>query len=169
MAKKSFDGASAHGRAPPPADKRFVKGVSGNPRGRPRGAVSLDAMTRKFALRRDGILIGGKKQRLSRLEIALQVLRAQAADGKPTAIRLVDELRAHVSAERPEQPGRGLLLVPAPLELEDYIAQEQARSKDAPMPSAAIDLRAEEFLKALNGEASEYGAALLAFHRKYNP
>jgi hypothetical protein len=169
MAKKSFDGASAIGRAPPPADRRFIKGKSGNPQGRPRGAVSLDTITRKFALRRDSISIGGKKQRLSRFEIALQVLKAQAADGKPTAIRLVDELRAHVSAERSEQPGRGLLLVPAPLELEDYIAQEQARTKDAPMPGTATDLQAEEFHKALNGEPSEYGAALLAFHRKYSP
>ncbi|SDH21454.1 hypothetical protein SAMN05216338_1006199 [Bradyrhizobium sp. Rc2d] len=168
MAKTSFRGASAPGRVPPPANKRFAKGISGNPNGRPRGAVSLDAMTRKFALRRDNISIGGKRQRLSRLEIALQVLRAQAADAKPTAIRLVDELRSHVWAGQSERPAGGILLVPAPLSLEEYIAQEQERTKDAPMPGTAIDLQAEEFLKAVNGEPSEYGAALLAFHCKYH-
>lgn len=170
MAKTSFRGASAPGRVPPPAIKRFAKGTSGNPRGRPRGAVSLDAITRKFALRGESISIGGKRQRLSRLEIALQVLRAQAADGKPTAIRLVDELRSHVLARRSERPEGGLLLVPAQCSFEEFIAQEQARTKDAPMPGgAAIDLEAEEFQKAVSGEASVYGAALLAFHRKYNP
>ena len=121
-------------------------------------------MTRKFALHQDTISIGGKQQRLSRLAIALQVLKAQAADGRPSAIRLIDELRAYVA---PASSRGGVLVVPAPMSDEELMAYEQEHSKDIPMPGSAINLQAEEFQKALQGEVSAYGAALLAFHRKY--
>lgn len=167
MARASTRGGSAEGRLPPPAETRFLKGTSGNPRGRPKGLVSLEAITRKFALRQRTISIGGKPQRLSALAITLQVLKAQAVDGKPTATRLINELRVRMSPAEPELDGK-LLLVPAPLSMEEYSARVEEQNKQAVEPGTAINLETEEFLKAVRGEPTELGQALLARHRKYH-
>jgi hypothetical protein len=167
MVKKSIDGASAPGRLPPPAATRFKKGQSANPRGRPKGARSIEAMTRNFALRTQPINIGGRPQRLCALEIALYILKAQAADGKPMAVRLLNQLRARII---PAASDSEVLLVPAALTAEEWIARVEENNKTAVEPGSAVNIEAEEFIKAAQGKsATELGAALLAHHRKYRP
>lgn len=168
MAKKSISGASAPGRVPPPAGTRFKKGQSGNPRGRPKGARGIEAITRSFALKRQTITIGGKLQRLSPLETALHILKALGANGKPAAVRYLNELRARVSPAAPEQPG-AVLLVPAPLTDAEWIARMEEENRNAVEPGSAINIEAEEFIKAVQGKPTELGEALLAQHRKYRP
>ncbi len=161
MAKMSTD------RSPPPEEHRFLKGKSGNPRGRPKGAVSLKQLTRKFARRQDSIRIDGESQKCSRLEITILMARALAAQGKPTAVRLVAELRARIAPPQPVA-GTGFLVVPEELTMEEYIAEMEEQNRNAVEPGTAINLAAEEFQKAARGEPTEYGEALLAFHRKYH-
>ena len=163
---KPSDGASAEGRLPPPAMTQFRKGTSGNPRGRPKGAVSIERLTRNFALKAQAVTMSGKPQRLSRLEIAIFKLKAVAAAGKPAAAALLNQLRGITAPKEPEQ-GRAFLFVRAPLTAEEWIAEVEAANKDKVEPGTELNVEAEEFLKAARGEPSPLGEALLAFHRKY--
>src|ERR1700759_112303 len=67
-----FDGASAKGRTPPPAEYLIPKGKSGNYKGRPKGAVSLNKLTKNVANRKIRAIVDGVKQ--NRTVIALVVL-----------------------------------------------------------------------------------------------
>ncbi|WP_354129831.1 hypothetical protein [Bradyrhizobium sp. RT3b] len=49
----------------------------------------------------------------------------------------------------------------------DWIAREEQRNKDKVEPGSAINLEAEEFIKAARGEPTVYGEALLEYYRKY--
>ena len=164
---KTSDGASAEGRVPPPAKTQFRKGRSGNPRGRPKGAVSIERLTRNFALRAQAVTISGKPERLSRLEIAILKLKALAATGKPAAAALLNQLRGVIAPKEPERKG-GFLIVPATAtSIEEFLAEEEERNKHRVEPGTEVNVEAEEFLKAARGEPSPLGEALLAFHRKY--
>lgn len=160
MAKMSTNA----GRVAPPQATRFRKGKSGNPAGRPKGSVSLEAMTRKFALKKEMIKIEGRPQRLTRLEITIRLLMAAAAQGKPSAVRQFVELSANAAAAGPKG---GFLLVPPELSHEEFRAMVEERNGDKVEPGTAINIEAEEFLKAVRGEPTELGEALRAFKRKY--
>jgi hypothetical protein len=162
---KVHSGTSAEGRIPPPANRRFRKGNSGNPQGRPKGSVSLDGLTRKFALKKQVVKIGGKRQKLSRLEIVVLKLTALAASGKPAAARLTHELRSLSSPREPDQP-YGVLLAPAQTTPEAFIAEQEELNKHRVEPGTEVNIENEEFMKAVRGELSPLGEALLAFHRK---
>jgi hypothetical protein len=133
MVKKSINGASAPGRLPPPAGTRFCKGQSGNPRGRPKGARSIEAMTRDFALRPQTMTVGGQSQRLCPLEIALYILQMQGADGKPMAVRLLNQLRTRIT---PAGSDSAVLLVPAALTEEEWIVRAKEKNRTASNPAA---------------------------------
>lgn len=60
----------------------------------------------------------------------------------------------------------GFLLVPEPLTPEEFYAEEEARNANRVEPGTAINIEAEEFPKAVRGEPTAYGEALLKFHRK---
>jgi hypothetical protein len=164
---KTSDGASAEGRVPPPGKAQFLKGRSGNPRGRPKGAVSIERLTRNFALKTQTVAISGELKRLSRLEIAILKLKAVAATGKPAAAALLNQLRGVTVPKERERQG-GFLMVPATLTQEEWIAKMRAVSKDSVEPGTEVNVEAEESGKAARGEPSPLGEALLAFHRKYS-
>jgi len=110
--EKSFDELS-HRRRPrhadssdkvgyrrPPEKTRFVKGRSGNPRGRRRGAKNFKAMLRKLLDETVVLEIDGKRQRMSLSDaIAIRLVRG-AASGN---LRNIDLLLMgdRLSAERP--------------------------------------------------------------------
>lgn len=127
----------------------------------------MTRLTRKFAHTQDSLRIGGDLEKRSRLEITILMARALAAQGKPTAVRLVAQLRAGIAQPEPAE-GTGFLVVPEELTMEELIAEIEGQNKNAVEPGTAINLQAEEFQKAARGEPSEYGDALLAFHRKYH-
>ncbi|MCP1834155.1 hypothetical protein J2R76_002492 [Bradyrhizobium sp. USDA 4532] len=80
-------------RRSPPVATQFRQGTSGNPKGRPKGAVSIERLTRLFALKTQRVGISGKTESMSRLEIAILKLKAVAATGHPAAAVLIDQLR----------------------------------------------------------------------------
>ena len=162
----SQNGGSASGRKPPPETTRFQKGQSGNPAGRPKGTVSVAAITKKVALSKIPLTLNGKRQTLTRLEIAVLKLKALAAGGSPGAAEELHKLR-NQAAPRQADRQAGVLLVPAEMPMEEYMRAEMERNKNKIEPGTATNLDAEEFIKAVRGEPSSYGKALLAHHRKY--
>ncbi len=84
------DYAVGYGR--PPADTRFRKGQSGNPRGRPKGIKSLaQLLTEKFA-RRVTVQENGRPRQMGMLEVLIQKLINDAARGNHRAMRMVLDL-----------------------------------------------------------------------------
>jgi hypothetical protein len=71
----------------PPANTRFKKGQSGNPRGRPKGALNLDTVLAR-ALREQVIVQeGGRRKKITKLEAAVKQLANKAASGDLAALR----------------------------------------------------------------------------------
>ena len=95
--EKPGSGTSAEGRTPPPPEKRFPKGRSGNPAGRPKGAISLSLLTRKVALKKHRVPIDGKTRRITLLELLIFKARAMAAGGHPGAAAQINWLRAQIA------------------------------------------------------------------------
>jgi hypothetical protein len=155
------------GRPPPPPEHRFLKGTSGNKRGRPKGAVSLKRITRKVALKKHAVMADGRSVRKTLLELVIEALISRAATGAPSMAALQNELRAKIRPTGEKQPG-GLLVVPAVLSPEEFIAQEEARNATARDPSTYVNHKSEEFCKAVRGIPTTLGEAILASHRRWD-
>lgn len=164
--RRPRQGASAPGRKPPPEETRFTKGQSGNPAGRPKGAVTISGITRKFASQKLSFEVSGRRQRLARLDIVLRQLVALAASGSAAAAEELHKLRTRV-APREADTKEAVLLVPEILMEQEWIARQEKRNKDKVEPGTAINFDAEEFIKAARGEPTVYGEVRLAHYRKY--
>jgi hypothetical protein len=92
-------------------------------------------------------------------------LTALAASGKPAAARLADELRTHSVPREPDHR-HGVLLVPGETTVEAFLAEEEERNKDRVEPGTEVNFEHEEYMKAVRGEPTALGEALLAFERK---
>ncbi|WP_128971368.1 DUF5681 domain-containing protein [Bradyrhizobium tropiciagri] len=154
-------------RRSPPIATQFRKGTSGNPKGRPKGAVSIERLTRQFALKTECVKIGGKTERMTRLEIAILKLKAVAATGNTAAAVQIEWLRGLTAPEALEIEGP-VLLSPEALTEEEWIKRQEEANKHKKEPGTEIDVETNEFLKAARGGPSPLGEALLAFHEKYS-
>jgi hypothetical protein len=165
--KKRGNGISAEGRTPPPAERRFSKGRSGNPAGRPKGSISLDNLTRKVALKKHRVPIDDKPCKITMLELLILKLKAMAASGHPGAAAQINWLKAQTELADTEVAEGGFLLVPAPVTPEEFIAELEVCNAGKVEPGTEINIEHEEFLKAVRGEASPLGEALRSFYKKY--
>jgi hypothetical protein len=109
-------------RNSPLSNQRYTKGQSGNPRGRPKGAISTKLLTRKVALKRLAREVNGRAQRLTLLECVILAARAMAIEGHAGAAAIVDDLRSQMLPPEP-QAGVGFLLVPELLTPAEWAAQ----------------------------------------------
>lgn len=155
------------GRTLPPPDKQFLRGKSGNRAGRPRGAVSLTRMTRKIARKMRRVKIDGTWRKISTIDLLILKLNGMAAVGKPGAARVAGWLREQVTLPEEAVASGGILLVPAEVTPEEFMAEIEIANKVKGEPGTEINIEHEEFVKAVKGEASPLGEALLAFHKKY--
>jgi Family of unknown function (DUF5681) len=92
MSKKS-------GRGNPPKHSRFKKGVSGNPKGRPKGGkdqLVIDIIS-EFQNTLTAYREGGRAKRASRLELMLKKLVNSALEGDARSAEVLFKLRAKVS------------------------------------------------------------------------
>jgi hypothetical protein len=96
----------------------------------------------------------------------LEIVALPSLLSSETASLMNDLFGLAIPPEPPE--GCGFLLVPAPVSLEELMADEEARNAGALEPGTFVNIKAEEFSKAARGEPSPLGEALLAFHRKYS-
>jgi uncharacterized protein DUF5681 len=71
----------------PPTASQFVKGQSGNPKGRPKGSQSLGGMLRKMSRQRVKVTVSGRSRSVSKLEAAFMQLTSKAASGDLKAIK----------------------------------------------------------------------------------
>lgn len=93
----------------PPEKSRFKTGQSGNPHGRPKGALNMATILER-TLREPIIIVeNGKRITVTKLEAALKQVVNQAASGKLKAVQLLATLvrSAEVPAAEPNSSGRG--------------------------------------------------------------
>ena len=75
------------GYCKPPRHTQFLKGQSGNPKGRPKGSQNLSTVLQKVARQRVKVTGNGIPRSMTKLEAAATQLSNQAASGDPRAIR----------------------------------------------------------------------------------
>jgi hypothetical protein len=101
-AKSNCDDDGRVGYARPPMSTRFRKGVSGNPRGRPKGARNFASIVAATLGERLVINENGKRKRITKLEAAVKQLVNRAAGGDARSIQLLIGLLQTIEA-RPSQ------------------------------------------------------------------
>jgi hypothetical protein len=92
------------GYASPPAATRFKKGVSGNPKGRPKGSLNVATVFTKTLRERVVINEHGRRKSVTKLEAALKQLVNKAATGDLRAFAQLVEL-AHDAEAKQNMPG----------------------------------------------------------------
>ena len=91
----------------PPLATRFQKGVSGNPRGRPKGARNLSTVVAAALNEKVLITENGRKRRISKYEAAVKQLVNRAAGGEARATQLLLGLIQAGEARAAEAPVPG--------------------------------------------------------------
>jgi hypothetical protein len=76
----------------PPKRTRFKKGQSGNPQGRPKGALNMATVLERTLRERVVINENGKRKTITKLEAAYKQLSNKAASGELKALQLVSAL-----------------------------------------------------------------------------
>lgn len=111
---------SRHGAPPPSADRvgkvgpgnppkhtQFRKGVSGNPKGRPKGSKNLSTLLMEAARDQVTATIGGKPRTLTKLQATAIQLATKAAGGDQAAMAKfldwIDEFERRAAAARPAE------------------------------------------------------------------
>lgn len=80
----------------PPRTTQFQKGQSGNPKGRPKGSLSLVAALERTLREKVVVRENGRSYTLSKLEVALKQLSNKAAAGDLAALRLLTLLISQI-------------------------------------------------------------------------
>ena len=76
----------------PPERTRFKKGQSGNPQGRPKGALNLATVLGRTMRERVVVNENGKRKSITKLEAAFKQLSNKAASGELKAVQLLSAL-----------------------------------------------------------------------------
>ena len=101
-----LDDAQDVGYGKPPASTRFKKGRSGNPKGRPKGALNLASLFMK-ALREPVVISEhGQRKTVTKLQAALKQLVNKAASGDLRALRQLVELACDAEAKQNSAPAQ---------------------------------------------------------------
>lgn len=79
----------------PPKSTRFKRGVSGNPKGRPKGSRPVGALLQEIIRQKIAVTENGKTRRLPVLEIMLRRLANDAMRGEQRSIKFLLSLLEH--------------------------------------------------------------------------
>jgi hypothetical protein len=96
-----IDRSFSVGFCKPPQHTQFIKGQSGNPKGRPKGSQNVSTILRHAARQRVRVTCNGVSRFVTKLEAAVIQLLNQAAAGDARAIR--ELLYLHRLCEEPAQ------------------------------------------------------------------
>jgi Family of unknown function (DUF5681) len=130
------------GYGKPPKHTQFVKGRSGNPKGRPRGSQNLATLLNKAMREKVKVTINGSARYVSKLQAILMQLTNKAASGDPRAIREVlywSNLLAESQQDR--------LPAPEPSEADERVMAsivERIRQSEIAPAAEGIDSKADE-------------------------
>jgi hypothetical protein len=88
------------GYCSPPEATRFKKGVSGNPRGRPKGSLNVATVLTRTLREKVAITENGRRKTVTKLEAALKQLVDKAAAGDLRALRHLTALAHDAEAQQ---------------------------------------------------------------------
>jgi Family of unknown function (DUF5681) len=101
------------GYSKPPEATRFKKGISGNPKGRPKGSLNVATVFLKTLREKVVISENGRRKTVTKLEAALKQLVNKSASGDLCALRQLVELARDAEAKQntsgTQNPGIGEL------------------------------------------------------------
>jgi hypothetical protein len=89
----------------PPKSTRFVKGRSGNPKGRPKGSQNLSTIISKAAQERIRVTLNGRTKRITKREAVVLQIVNKALSGEDRAAK--EALNLFMLAETHEQDNAG--------------------------------------------------------------
>jgi hypothetical protein len=92
MADDSKIGTNDVGYGKPPQHSRFKQGRSGNPRGRPKGALNMATVLARTLREKVVIDENSKRKAVTKLEAAIKQLTNKAASGELKAVQLLARL-----------------------------------------------------------------------------
>ena len=92
QSKPEDNNADAVGYRNPPKATRFRPGQSGNPKGRPKGALNMATVLERTLRERVTVNEGGKRKTINKLEAAVMQLSDKAAAGDLKAVQLLTAL-----------------------------------------------------------------------------
>ncbi len=90
--RKPDSGNYCVGYGRPPVQSRFQKGQSGNPKGRPKGALNLATVLLRTLRERVVIGTNGRREEITKLEVAVRQLVDMATSGDLRALSQLIEL-----------------------------------------------------------------------------
>jgi Family of unknown function (DUF5681) len=99
MAANEDSGEYEVGFGKPPKHTRFRKGISGNPRGKPKGTRNLATILERTLREKVVINENGTRKTITKLEAALKQLVNKAASGDLAAMRQLSALAASAQIE----------------------------------------------------------------------
>lgn len=85
----------------PPGHTRFRKGISGNPRGRPRGSKNLATVLERALQEKVVVDVNGMRKTVTKLEAAVMQLVDKAVAGDLPALRQLSALVSSIEVEAP--------------------------------------------------------------------
>jgi hypothetical protein len=103
--KKSNSPPGSVGFKSPPREHQFKKGKSGNPAGRPKGALNVATILTKTLRERIEVTENGRRKKITRLDAAVKQLANKAATGDVRSIQQLLGLTQEVH-ERTEASAR---------------------------------------------------------------
>jgi len=95
MPRRKSDPAYAVGYKRPPKSTQFKPGVSGNPKGKPKGSRPVGALLQEIIRQKIAVTENGKTRRLPVLEIMLRRLANEAMRGDQRSIKFLLALLEH--------------------------------------------------------------------------
>ncbi len=104
----------------PPKAKRFTKGTSGNPRGRPRGVKNRKTVLTEIGARRQSMKVNGTRLDLSTAETLIHLLHVAAIAGDARALNAMARYRQYLMPETAADEGTlHIVSVEAPETIEE--------------------------------------------------
>ena len=89
------------GYGKPPEHTRFQKGQSGNPKGRPKGALNVVTVLNRSLREKVVVVEHGKRRAITKLEAAFKQLVNKAAQGDARALQQLLSLGSLIGVEPP--------------------------------------------------------------------
>jgi hypothetical protein len=132
----THDVSNGAGYGKPPSDTKFVKGQSGNPKGRPKGSQNLATILAKVGRERVRVTENGRTRYITKFEATMLQLVNKAVAGDPHATRALLSWvmwvadSEHTAAPSPVSHERDKLVM-------ENLIERIRQSEDAPQENEA--------------------------------